>query len=107
MEPVQALLVTSTVSDKSSAKQIAKTLLEKRLAACINIFPVESYFTWEGEVKEEQEIKLFIKTSTHCLDSLHRELNAIHPYSVPEILDIQIQSGDQQYLQWLSAAVQS
>lgn len=97
------ILVLTTAPDQESANLIAKFLLEKNLAACVNILPgLLSLYKWEGELQVEGEVQLFIKTRSDLLDEkiipLIREL---HPYDLPEIIAIPVVGGSSLYLDWI------
>ncbi|MFN7105865.1 MAG: divalent-cation tolerance protein CutA, partial [Pyrobaculum sp.] len=76
-------------------------LLEKRLAACINMAPVSSMYWWEGKIEEAQETLLIVKTTVDKLDELTRETKAVHPYQVPEIVALPVVGGYREYLGWV------
>ena len=91
-----------TINDRSKAKIIAETLLEKRLAGCVQISEyITSLYRWEGRIMEDQEWLLIIKTSNDLYSELEREVKQIHPYEVPEILALPVSHGNEAYLKWL------
>ena len=97
------ILVLVTAPDQVSAKLIAKALLDTKLAACVNILPgLISLYNWEGELQDEKEVRLFIKTRSDLLEGkiipLIREL---HPYDLPEIIAIPVVGGSSPYLDWV------
>lgn len=99
------ILVLVTAPDQVSAKLIAKALLDTKLAACVNILPgLISLYNWEGELQDEKEVQLFIKTRSDLLEGkiipLIREL---HPYDLPEIIAIPVVGGSSPYLDWIIA----
>jgi periplasmic divalent cation tolerance protein len=84
------------------ASKIARTLVEERLAACVNVAPgVFSFYVWEGKVCEEPETTLIIKTSDERWDDLHNRIVELHPYSVPEIIAIDVAAASPAYLKWV------
>ena len=88
------------------ATQIARALLERRLAACVNVIPgVRSLYWWKGEVAEDGEALLVIKTGQACLQPLADALEELHPYDLPEFLCLQPDSGSQAYLRWVQEAL--
>ncbi|MFN3804311.1 MAG: divalent-cation tolerance protein CutA [Pyrobaculum sp.] len=95
------ITVFITTPSLDSAKKIARHLLEKRLAACINMAPVSSMYWWEGKIEEAQETLLIVKTTVDKLDELTRETKAVHPYQVPEIVALPIVGGYREYLGWV------
>ena len=100
--PLDAQLVLCTCPDESSAKQLAKLLLEARLAACVNVIPgVQSFYHWQGELAQASEWQLVIKSRASLFEPLRQCLRAAHPYEVPEILALPILCGNPAYLQWV------
>lgn len=93
--------VLITAPDRESARKISRHLLEKRLASCINMSPVSSMYWWEGKIEEAEEILLVVKTTTDKLDALTKEVKAVHPYQVPEVIALPIVGGLKEYLSWV------
>ena len=88
------------------ARRIARTLVDERLAACVNILPtVRSVYWWDGEVQDDAEALLVIKTTALGFDALAERIDAEHPYDVPEIIEIPVGRGSEAYLQWVAGAV--
>ena len=101
----QAYLVITSWPDLDGAKRQARTWLEKKLVASVNILPpMDSIYTWKGELRSGREHKIFIKTTESCLAELQREIKSAHPYAVAEILHFRIDSGEPDYLDWISAS---
>ena len=99
----QALLVLTNAPDLECAQLIARTLVEARLAACVNLLPaVRSIYRWQGQIEEATEIALLIKTTSQQVDSLQRAIVKLHPYDVPEIIATPIVAGYAPYLQWIA-----
>jgi periplasmic divalent cation tolerance protein len=89
------------------AKRIARALVSERLAACANVIPgVSSVYWWEGQVQEEQEAMLVIKTTAAQVNALETRLVELHPYDVPELLSIPVTGGYPPYLAWVSSEVE-
>ena len=101
----QYSLVITTAADKDSAKVIAGLLVEKRLAACVQMFPVESIYTWKGETCNDDEIALFIKSKSSLFDKIAAAIKENHKYEVPEIIQIPITNGLPEYLKWIDDCV--
>ncbi len=99
---VRVVLCTCPPRD---AKRIAKTVLEERLVACVNVVAgVKSLYWWKDEVQEDTESLLVLKTPTSCFDSLERRLQEIHPYEVPEVLSLPVDAGANSYISWVGDA---
>ncbi len=102
------LVILMTAPGLESARQIARALVEKRLAACVNLLPgVTSIYRWEGQVQEDAEVLLICKTRRARLAALQEEVKAIHPYQVPEILALPVAAGSEAYLNWVGESVQT
>ncbi|WP_255331942.1 divalent-cation tolerance protein CutA [Methanocalculus taiwanensis] len=87
------------------AEEIAKRLIEERLAACVNITPVRSVYRWDGEVVCDDEQLLIVKTTAEASRDCIQRIEAIHSYDVPEILSIPVPEGNQPYLDWVQTEV--
>src|SRR6266446_5609766 len=98
-------LVLSTAGSKEEAQKIARTLVERLLAACVNIVAVESIYRWEGEVEQAQEWLLVIKTTDDAFDRVRAAIAELHSYEVPECISISVEDGSAEYLQWISDSV--
>lgn len=97
------LLLLSTFPGDDNAKRLARILLEKKLAACINIIKgVESMYIWQGEIMQDDEVLLLIKTRRQHYDTLEQVIKTEHPYDVPEILTFEIAGGLSAYLDWIA-----
>jgi len=101
-----ARVVLTTVAPLESAEQLAATLVERRLAACVNIIgPIRSIYRWQDAVQREQEYLLLIKTSAQQAAGLKAAFAELHPYELPEHVELAIAGGGDGYLQWLSEQV--
>lgn len=99
----QYQLVLCTCPDRDSAHLIAEQLVDQRLAACVNILPgVTSVYRWMGNIEESQEHLLVIKTVSDVLENLVTRINELHPYELPEVIGVPIESGSLDYLNWIS-----
>jgi periplasmic divalent cation tolerance protein len=104
-EAAQAVLIT--VPDADVGASLARTLVEERLAACVNLVPgVRSIYRWEGEVQDDREVLLIVKTREDALPALTARIGALHPYDVPEVIALPIAGGSEAYLAWLRGAVE-
>ena len=92
----------STCPDEPTAREIAGTLVEERLAACVNIVPgLTSIYRWEGAIESDSECLLILKTGADQLDTLASRLAALHPYDVPEFLAFPAERGAVPYMTWV------
>jgi periplasmic divalent cation tolerance protein len=99
-------IVLVTCPSLALARKIARSVVQKRLAACVNILrsPVESFNTWKGKLETAREHLLLIKTTTARLPQLEREVRRLHTYDVPEFIALPITEGSADYLSWLIEA---
>ena len=104
--PVVAQLILCNCPDTGSANRIARTIVQQRLAACVNVVPgLRSVYCWEGEIKEAEETMLLIKTTTERYAAVEQAIVAAHPYDLPEVIAIDITAGLPAYLKWLESSV--
>ena len=105
---MSALVVFCTCPDAATAARLAKTLVDERLAACVNaIGGVASTYRWNDEVHVDDEVLLVIKTTADRFDAMQSRLVALHPYDVPEFVVLDIERIEGPYRQWLITAVES
>jgi len=99
------IVVLITAPSKEVGKQIARALLEQELAACVNIISsIDSIYTWEGKICNDEEVLLVVKSRAELFeDQLVPAVQAIHPYQVPEIIALPIKMGAKSYLDWIEA----
>jgi periplasmic divalent cation tolerance protein len=96
------ILVLCTAPDAEVGARLARGVVDARLAACVNIVPgLRSFYVWKGEVHDEPEVQLLIKTRRRRFEELRDYLKSRHPYEVPEILALPIETGAKDYLGWL------
>ena len=101
-------LVFCTCPDSQSAEALARGLVEAGLAACVNIVPgLKSVYKWKGKLESETEHLLLIKTLAETYPELERTINSKHPYDVPEVLSLAVETGLPAYLAWLESALSS
>lgn len=96
------IVVLSTCATSREAKRIARSLVEKKLAACVNVLPaVQSVYRWQKKIEDTREVLLVIKSSRGLFESLCTELAKLHSYEVPEVVALPVVDGSEQYLQWM------
>jgi periplasmic divalent cation tolerance protein len=101
-DPVVCLVTTP----QTDARSIASTVIDKRLAACINIVPlVQSLYWWEGNVEQDDEALLVVKTTRAAISQLDELLRKIHPYDNFELISLDVVAGSHPYLEWIGNSV--
>ena len=102
----EVVLVLSTVPDDESAERLVRTLVDERLAACINMSaPITSTYRWQGKIEHDVERQLTIKTTRAILPALHARLVELHSYELPEFVVVAAEGGSSAYLNWVSEQV--
>lgn len=97
-------LLFSTCPDPASAARIAQALVAERLAACVSRLPgVHATYRWQDTVEQAEEVLLLIKTAADRIPALQRRLCELHPYDVPELIEVEVAGGLPAYLQWVYA----
>ncbi|WP_374244638.1 divalent-cation tolerance protein CutA [Zoogloea sp.] len=100
--PAETLLVLTNLPDADSARQIARQLVEQRLAACVNILPAcTSVYRWNDAIESAAEVPLLIKTTLARYPALQAALTELHPYELPEIIAVPLHEGLPAYLAWV------
>ena len=101
-----ARIVLTTIGSKELAERLAGQLVERRLAACVNIVgPIRSVYRWREKVEREEEYLLLIKTTQEGTAQLQAAFKELHPYELPECVELAIDSGSEAYLAWLTGEV--
>ena len=96
--------VLTTVGNKADAEKIARTLVEEKLAACVQILgPLTSYFHWQGKLDTAGEYLCLVKSRNDLFTELEKAIKDLHPYEVPEILALPVVKGGKEYLDWMAA----
>jgi periplasmic divalent cation tolerance protein len=96
------VLISTTTATMEEARAIASRLVEEQLAACVQIVdPITSVYTWQGNIEEEREVLLLIKSTQDLVSPVADLLDRIHPYEVPELIATPIVDGSTAYLSWL------
>jgi len=100
------LIVLTTVDKEEIADKIANALVERRIAACVNLLPLGvSIYRWKEKVCRDREYMLFIKTSAHLFNEVRDTIREIHTYELPEVLALPIAVGEEKVLDWIAASV--
>ena len=96
------VLILTTVPDEASGEALARTLVEERLAACVNLHgPMTSLYRWNGAVEREVERQLIIKTTSDRIPAVEARVRQLHSYDVPEFLVVPVATGGATYLSWI------
>jgi len=90
---------------EEAAERIATTLLEDRLVACVQMFPVKSRYWWRGKIESASEVMLLMKTQVALVARLIARVRQLHPYEVPEVVTVSIEEGNSAYLDWINGEV--
>jgi periplasmic divalent cation tolerance protein len=101
---MSALLVLTNLPDRAAAERLADSLIQKRVAACVNILaPCRSVYRWKNDIQHDEEHPMLIKTTAESYPALETAIRAGHPYELPEIIAVPIVRGLPAYLDWLLA----
>jgi periplasmic divalent cation tolerance protein len=104
MEQRKFIVVFITAKDPEEAQKIAKELVKKRMAACVNIVPaVNSHYWWKDKLEASEETLLIVKTKEPLLPELIKSVKKIHSYRIPEIIALPIAGGSRDYLEWIDS----
>ena len=98
-------IIYITAGSMEEAKSIGRTLVEERLAACANIFPITSIFRWKDKIEEAGEFGIIVKTKTDRVKYIEKRVKQIHSYEVPCFVSFRIGSGSEDYLKWIQKNV--
>jgi periplasmic divalent cation tolerance protein len=98
-----ARIILTTAGSQEEARKIAKALVERKLAACVNIVPrIESVYRWQGKVETAEEWLLLIKTQAELFERVRGALKELHSYELPECVMLEVSAGSEEYLQWIA-----
>lgn len=98
-----AVIAFTSIDSEERATILARELVNRKLAACVHIFPKgKSIYFWNGKHHEDAEFQLMIKTSADMIATLKKEIPALHSYEVPELLFVPVSGGAESYLKWLN-----
>jgi periplasmic divalent cation tolerance protein len=99
-------IVFTTAASKEEARKIANSLVERKLAACVNLVPnVESIYRWQGKIENAAEWLLIIKTNSNAFARVRDAINELHSYDLPECISVSVEDGSEEYLQWIGDEV--
>ncbi|MBV8456416.1 MAG: divalent-cation tolerance protein CutA [Acetobacteraceae bacterium] len=104
----EARIVLTTLSDdRQRAEEFAAALIERRLAACVTLVgPIRSVYRWNGNIERENEFLLIIKTTAEQAERLESAFKELHPYELPERIELSVEGGSEEYLSWIAGEVQ-
>jgi periplasmic divalent cation tolerance protein len=101
---MSTLLVLTNLPDRAAAERLADLVIEKKLAACVNILaPCRSVYRWKGAMQHDEEHPMLVKTTAERYPELEKALRAGHPYELPEIIAVPVERGLAAYLDWVAA----
>lgn len=107
MKKPETKLVLTTTGSKEEAERIAHTLVQERLAACVNILgPMRSVYRWQGNVDSAEEFLLLIKTTASAAARVQERVRELHSFELPEIIEVHVEGGSALYLKWIADSVQ-
>ena len=102
------IVVLVNCGNQKEAEELARSLVEKKLAACVNVLPgLVSWYWWENKLTQDQEIMLVIKSSREVFPELEKEIRRLHSYAVPEVIALPIVEGSANYLNWIEESLKS
>lgn len=99
-------IIYITAGDMEEAKKIGRALVDERLAACVNIFPITSIFRWKGNIDEAQEFGIIAKTKSEKIKDIEKRVKEIHSYEVPCVVSFRINEGSADFLKWIKESVE-
>jgi len=94
-------MLLTTAPSRDEAARIARLLIDEKLAACVQLLPIESFYVWEGKTRNENEVLLLAKTRTALFEPAIARISQVHSYSVPQIVGTQFLAGFKPYLTWI------
>lgn len=98
-------IVYITAGNLDEARRIGKKLIEERLAACVNIFPITSIYRWKDDIEESDEFGMIVKTKTEKVKEIEKRVKQLHSYEVPCVLSFDVGEGSAEYLKWIGESV--
>jgi len=101
-----ARIVLTTTGNRDEAEKIARSLVERELAACVNILgPITSIYRWKGKIESGDEFLLLIKTTEDAFEQVKTAIRELHSYEMPEIVELSVARGESKYLAWIEHSV--
>lgn len=101
------IFIYVTCKDIEQAQEISKTLLEKKLIACANSFPINSMYWWEGSINKSHEFVLILKTIQEKFQEIEKEIKKIHSYECPCIISLEVKECNKEYLEWIKKEIKN
>jgi periplasmic divalent cation tolerance protein len=101
----ECVVITTSLATRDDAHRLASTLIGEKLAACVQVTPIESYYRWDGQVEQAAELLLTIKTTAARASTVEARIAALHSYSLPELLVTPVVGGSAAYLDWIAGEV--
>ena len=99
---IKFIQIQFTIDNRSSAEEIARTLIDEKLAACVQILgPVISFYQWQGRLEQSIEFLCLVKTEKSLYSNLEQRIKTLHPYEIPEIISIDIADIESNYSEWI------
>ena len=99
-------IVYITAANLEEAQKIGKTLVNERLAACVNIFPIQSIFRWKEKIDEANEFGMIVKTKSNKIKEIEQRVKELHSYEIPCVVSFRMDEGSDDYLEWIEESVE-
>ena len=99
-------IVYITAASLEEAQKIGKTLVKERLAACVNIFPIQSIFRWKEKIDEANEFGMIVKTKSKKIKEIEQRVKELHSYEIPCVVSFRMDEGSDDYLEWIEESVE-
>ncbi len=95
-------LMYVTVKNEEEAKEISTTLVEEKLVACVNMFPIKSIYRWQGKVEHSDEFGMIMKTKDELVEDVIKKVKELHSYEVPCVISFDVGKGNPSFIQWVN-----